>query len=205
MSWGAFTADGGKGSGNFGHAGRPGKVGGSASFSSTAEAIAYVEDNIREDALETAFAVDGNGNIVFNRSDDAEDYVIIPDEDKPKLKNAVFTHNHPRGTTFSGMDLSAAYDGMIKEIRACSKDITYSLKRQFSVKQAIPSHYANFANDYTAAVKHYNESVTDPLWDKGPKTQALADKLNNMVETYKREWLKGNAKSYGWKYTEETK
>ena len=41
MVWGQFTADGGPGSGNFGHAGRPGEVGGSASEGSSSKEPEY--------------------------------------------------------------------------------------------------------------------------------------------------------------------
>ena len=91
--------DGGPGSGNFGHGGRPGQVGGSGkggtrkigeiNSDDMGVAIQYFGDQIRNMNVEYAITIDRKGTVY--QSVGTEDSVEIEGVD---LKGAVITHNH---------------------------------------------------------------------------------------------------------------
>ena len=92
--------DGGSGSGNFGHGGRPGQVGGSGKGGTRKigeinsddmdGAIRYFGDQIRNRDRENTVAIDSEGNVY--QAVGNVDGVEIEGVD---LSGAVITHNHP--------------------------------------------------------------------------------------------------------------
>ena len=159
------------------------------------------EDSIRNNSYETAIAIGKNGERVYDKSDGHQSQVQI--EIKPEMQDCIFTHNHPRGTTFSEEDINAAFTVGMREIRACHETGYYSLRRLFNLGDSIPAMYQDFATDYAEAVRRV-KNVTDRKWAAGPQTYELAERLNREIADYRREWLSKHAKAYGWEYSEGT-
>lgn len=168
------------------------------------KAISGMENLIRNQSYESGTCVDKNGNKIFDASDGERSSIDLS-QYAERLKDTVFTHNHPSGTTFSVEDLSSAVRCGMAELRACHSNGAYSLVRQYSLDGEKPDKYRYFAWDYQEAIEKYKKDVVDDIWRKGPQVQEVADKCNNMVAEYRRKWLKDNSKQYGWIYTEESK
>lgn len=100
--------------------------------------IFETEDEIRNNAFETAAIFDSEGNPIL-RIKGKKESVSIPHADIPKLKDAIFTHNHPLEkneplsgigrATFSSADFRVAIIGDVSEMRAVSTDYSFSIKR----------------------------------------------------------------------------
>ncbi len=128
--------DGGPGSGNFGHGGRPGQVGGSGkggtrkigeiNSDDMGVAIQYFGDQIRNMNVEYAITIDRKGTVY--QSVGTEDSVEIEGVD---LKGAVITHNHTeaKGAVSFGEDdfyfLREHQD--LKELQCVNKEYTYRI------------------------------------------------------------------------------
>lgn len=131
-----MVADGGEGSGNFGHEGRPGQIGGSGKGGSqkvgevdTAymdAAIQYFGDQIRNRTVENMIVIDKEGNV----------YQAVGEEDRVELENvnfegAVITHNHPesQGIVSFGEDdfyFLREYQEL-REFHCVNKEYTYTI------------------------------------------------------------------------------
>lgn len=129
---------GGPGSGNFGHAGRPGKVGGSADRLTASEmrarplptSLADAENLIRNQPHEHGFLV-RNGTPVQYFGNDHREYIdigAIPDRDDP-FDDAVFTHNHPSTLSLSPDDVLTAARRNLAEVRAVTDAGVFTMKR----------------------------------------------------------------------------
>ena len=135
---------GGPGSGYHGHAGRPGKVGGSApdgvqDREKLDEALAQVESEIRIQTYETLVVLDKNGN-KLDSSDGASNHVVVSDKTLSFMKGNIITHNHPSGwefdpsepqhagNSFGIEDLRVAFEGEVAEIRAVTPMHVYTMR-----------------------------------------------------------------------------
>lgn len=100
--------------------------------------IYNTEDEIRNNDFETAAIFDSEGDPII-RIKGSKDSVSIPHADIPKLKDSIFTHNHPleKGeplngigrATFSSADFRVAIIGDVAEMRAVSTDYIFSIKK----------------------------------------------------------------------------
>lgn len=132
---------GGAGSGNFGHSGRPGEVGGSSKNTSSVEmraspwpkTLVEAEDRIRREINEHGFSA-RDGKIVNYVGQDQRASVHLGEiknvgsNDDPYL-NATFTHNHPDGTGLSPNDVFAAASHNMREMRAVNESGAYVVRR----------------------------------------------------------------------------
>ena len=177
-----------------------------ASFNADAQAVRQAlktyEDQIRDRKTERAVAIDSKGNVVLNKTDRKKGSVSFNAAEQAKFRDAIVTHNHPNGQTFSDADLYLAYATGAREIRACHTNGYYSLKRNFELGSVIPSNYSDFSRDYEKAAKAYIKTTVDPIWNSSQQDKAACDKCNGMVYKFRRDWLRKHAKSYGWTYTE---
>lgn len=181
-------------------------VGGVTSFVRSKNVVFALEDAenvIRGQSYESCTCVDKDGKKLFDATDYAESSIDVAPY-ASRLKDAVFTHNHPKGSTISSEDISCAVRYGMAELRACHGNGAFSLVRQYLLDGDKPENYADFAWDYQEAVKEYDDKIIRPIWEKGPQVQETADKCNKMWEDYRREWLSKNAKKYGWIYSEES-
>lgn len=165
-------------------------------------AIRGNESLIRKKDYEKGACVDKNGRLLFEATDGKASQIDL-EAYKDKLKDTVFTHNHPRGSTLSVDDVSCAVAHGMAEVRACHRGGAYSLVRQYSLDGEKPANYMDFAWDYQESVAKYDREVIDPIWRRGPQVQETADRCNKMYDDYRRLWLELNSKKYGWIYSEE--
>jgi hypothetical protein len=127
--------EGGKGSGNFGHRGRPNLVGGSAQGVKTAlgtngmlaAEIAEWGDGVPKN--ETGFILDTDGKVLFRQGGN-EISVTWNKEQVRAARGKILTHNHPKGydTSFSEGDWRCMSIMSLAEIRAVTGKYVFSLK-----------------------------------------------------------------------------
>ena len=177
--------------------------GGAGGFGgSLSNVLANYENKIRNDSTETAVVLDAKGKVLIDKSDGNTNQVTIDPADVPKLKDSIFTHNHPNGSAFSRDDLETAYSCGVKILRACHATGFYQIERDFNLGDTIPWYYKNFGYDYQQAVDMYRVNTVDPIWNGSQQGYADAVRCNNMINDYRKDWLKKNAGMYGWKYTD---
>jgi hypothetical protein len=103
--------------------------------------ITNTENEIRlNKSFETGVLFDRNGNVVIDKRG-AKYSVAFTDEECAKMKDCVFTHNHPRGwqepekslgrigNSFSPADMYLAIAHNISEMRAVTPNYTFAMKR----------------------------------------------------------------------------
>ncbi len=131
-----MAMDGGPGSGNFGHGGRPGQVGGSGKGGTRKigeinpddmdAAIQYFGDQIRNREVENTVVIDREGN-VYHAVGNVDGVGI----DGVDLNGAVITHNHPEANgilSFGEDDFYFLREHQdIKELQCANKEYTYQI------------------------------------------------------------------------------
>jgi len=189
---------GGEGSGDFGHAGRPGEVGGSSSHSVHVDRKKKIkiETELREfenaeviyDApMEMAKIVDPEGNVVLEKKGDGVS-VSFSDAEVSKMKDCILTHNHPTDYTFSRQDLSAAKYMDLQEMRATCKSGTYIMRR--------PKNGWDSVDKSTVEDIIREEAYKDMDYRKSQGMEAwITDTGVIMNNTWKR-WCKDNNVEY---------
>jgi hypothetical protein len=103
--------------------------------------ITNTENEIRlNKSFETGVLFDRNGNVVIDKRG-AKYSVAFTDEECAKMKDCVFTHNHPRGwqepekslgrigNSFSPADMYLAIAHNVSEMRAVTPNYTFAMKR----------------------------------------------------------------------------
>ncbi len=103
--------------------------------------ITNTENEIRlNKSFETGVLFDRNGNVVIDKRE-AKYSVAFTDEECAKMKDCVFTHNHPRGwqepekslgrigNSFSPADMYLAIAHNVSEMRAVTPNYTFAMKR----------------------------------------------------------------------------
>ena len=169
-----------------------------------------LESGIKSGKTETAIIYNDKGEEIARRHG-TENACEIPPENEVSLKGMRLTHNHPSGTTFSAEDLAVFQFRELKEIRAVgSTGTTFSLR----LKDPSKCEGKNFALDYHNARMKFEKENCDPAWESAKmkysagaisvkQLNSIAKTLNQQVYEYRRKWLKENAESYGFVYTEE--
>lgn len=160
--------------------------------------LSRIESRIRSDPVETAALVGPDGNVLFDKSDSIANAVYFTEEETKMMVDGTLTHNHPGGTTFSEEDIDLAVSRGLRSIRAVHTNGSYELKRQYNIGDTIPEKYIEFSKDYNNAVNSYKINTVDKIWNQ----TGDADRCNGMVADYRRQWLRDNSASYGWKYKE---
>lgn len=181
---------------------------GSSSFENKgySSALEAAESKIYKDKVETATLLDRKGNTIFSHSNNAANYVQFTPEQLVKMKGANLTHNHPSNSTFSGEDISLLTASGLNSIRATGKDRTY----QLSVIKGV-SQRNDFSSAYRAAMNE-NKKVTDKIYKSYEKSynngnmsysefQSKMPELNKKLNDLNSNWLKKNAKKYGYRYS----
>ena len=103
--------------------------------------ITKTENEIRlNKSFETGVLFDKNGNVVIDKRG-AKYSVEFTDEECAKMKDCIFTHNHPRGwqepekslgrigNSFSPADMYLAIAHNVSEMRAVTPNYTFAMKR----------------------------------------------------------------------------
>lgn len=166
-------------------------------------AIKTAENKIYKDKVETAILLDSKGNNIFTESSGATNYVQFTPEQLVKMKGANLTHNHPSNSTFSGTDISLLTHRELKSIRATGEKRTYQLTK---INGNFPRN--EFAKAFTEAYNR-NKQTTDKEYNKLRYLQTTdpacfkneCHRLDMKLNTMNSEWLKGNSKKYGYRYS----
>ena len=171
---------------------------------SVPDIVHEAENGIRDDKTETAIVFDSEGNILLKKGEGKTSSVSFTPDESKLFADAIFTHNHPSGSTFSEADLKTALTAGVREMRACHKSGAYVLKRTFEIGQLVPAKYKDFYKDYTKAFNKYKKTIVDHIWESSEQTLKDANDCNNMLSEFRKDWLRTYAKDYGWEYTEES-
>ena len=174
--------------------------------SSRLSAIQSTEAKIASRKLETAYAFDDKGQIIFKKTSGKPDRVLFTKEEVDKMPGKVLTHNHPSGTTFSVEDITLLVQHDIKEIRAANTEGAYSLRQSQNGDKgrlSFPADYKKAFEDKKKELdKIFEDTETKWLSTKisTEKFHEIIDKLNGEMAKYRDQWLKDNAKNYGYRY-----
>lgn len=170
-------------------------------------AIAIAEETIRRNKYETAVAYDSKGNLLLNKKGGSRT-VRFTNSEIAKLKDSVFTHNHPSalgargimaiGTSFSHQDLTFAVGTNLKEIRAVTPTYTFSIKRPKNGWGVSPQQVKAAYNRAERAVKR----EMNKYLDKVGRTKTSYERAN---VSYYNQINKRVAKQFGWEYLHKRK
>ncbi len=181
---------GGEGSGNFGHEGRPGEVGGSGEGGGTSnpkpsggdsgsgdietsvnERVSNFESSHAQQSKESCIGIDKNGKVVLSKTG-GESEVSFTSEEMKSVENArVFVHNHPAGSSFSDKDLDFACRTNPVEMKVVSNEYNYNLKLLYPAE--------GWPSTSSALVKTYKTEL-DRLM---PKYSAIYERTQNAEKT----------------------
>lgn len=157
-----------------------------------AKAVQSREDEIRNSPNERLSLFNESGKEIFRNDKGGEHGVSYPDE---LGGNAIVTHNHPSGRSFSDDDVFGSVTLNGKEIRAVTSDRTYSLKRPkegWGVSgDAAQSRYKQLYFQNISKASKYVKSYT------GDKQVATRRAYGNIEHTT----MKQLSKEFGWEYT----
>lgn len=135
--------DGGEGSGNFNHEGRPGKVGGSGGGGGSSEGgeksskerstektskiskkVYPNERSFKDSKIEKSVLYDDDGSVLLEKTG-SERQVRFSRQELEKFRGKVFTHSHPQDVTLSPADLMRMQEYEIKQVRAVTSKGVY--------------------------------------------------------------------------------
>lgn len=184
---GISVQDGGEGSGNFNHEGRPGKVGGSGegggssskqeskekSYTGKISRKVYPNERaFKNNRVEKAAVYDDDGSVIFEKTG-SERQVRISRQDLVKFKGKVFTHSHPQDVTLSPADLMRMQEYEIKQVRAVTSKGVYvagytgKWKKQFKNDEELKQYELSIDKEAlkTAISKHESKEWTQEYAD----------------------------------------
>jgi hypothetical protein len=96
--------------------------------SALARTIVTVEEQIATAPVEHAVVLDDAGTLLVNKEGKRMEVSFTPDEVTRMRGAAVFTHNHPGGTSFSLPDILMAKRLNIREMRVVTEQALYVLR-----------------------------------------------------------------------------
>ena len=102
-------------------------------------ALNNAESNIINQAHESAYIFDKDGNQLLHKEGDDRHVTFTYDEMK-KMEGANLTHNHPGGTSFSEADWTMAIKGKAKTVRAVGVDYE-GIARSYQIEVVDDSFY----------------------------------------------------------------
>lgn len=133
----------GKGSGNFNHEGRPGKIGGSGGGGNSSEGgeksskerstektskiskkVYPNERSFKDSKIEKSVLYDDDGSVLLEKTG-SERQVRFSRQELEKFRGKVFTHSHPQDVTLSPADLMRMQEYEIKQVRAVTSKGVY--------------------------------------------------------------------------------
>jgi len=110
--------------------GEEGDEGGGGGGGTSGDRVRSIENDsgVYGSEIEHVYAVDDNGDVLFHNSGGTNS-VEFSDSDIEKMNDAVMTHNHPSGNTFSEDDIELSTIANVREVRATGEDGTYIMTR----------------------------------------------------------------------------
>lgn len=91
--------------------------------------LANEEAELRRAGVERAVVVTPSGKSIGPRDADAKGDIHWPEEDRKAMKDGVYTHLHPEGSSFSHKDVTFAMANDLAEMRALAGRWEYVLQR----------------------------------------------------------------------------
>lgn len=144
-----------------------------------------------------------NGKIL-KELDGGENYVDAR-EYRNLMKNAIITHNHPTDDNFSSGDIKEFIDSDIYEIRASTSKEVYSLKKGTGkLNKKIKDDYdKEEMNAWNYANNKLGEKIKSNTLGYIPRENPSRYNIDRqrLKAEYKHDWLKKNAKKYGYIYS----
>jgi len=135
-------------------------------------AVTAVEKDIAQNDYETAAVFAKDGTLLLRKRGERVAIRFTPQEALQMIDAAVFTHNHPRNTSFSLADVDLAWRLRIEEIRVVSHSFLYRMKALVggwrkiewkTMEETVTTVHANVVQEFEAAL------------DKGLMTEKEAD------------------------------
>lgn len=168
----------------------------SKSFAGKAKSIDLAENKIRNLDYEKCFAFDASGKQIFYKSG-SKSRIEFSDKEAYRLKDSIFTHNHPGGGTFSKDDIKFASKQSLLEMRAVSSNRNYSISPP---EGGWSSDWwqKEGSNYYTLARQETRVFLKEEL----AAGRITKDQINDMHYQHHELWLRFAEKS-GAKYTWE--
>ncbi len=90
--------------------------------------LSKLENELRKRTTEKAYVLDEKGNVVLSK-EGAYDRVVFTKEEAEKFRNNIFTHNHPKVSSFSNNDIELAVNYNMKEIRVVGDGYVHIIER----------------------------------------------------------------------------
>lgn len=134
-----------------------------------AEKVTAFEARVRDQRIEHGLAFDKNGNTLW-QGVGAVDQIGIPKQ--VDLEGMGFSHNHPRGESFSVEDITQLLERRMGEVRAVTHHGTYSVRKKPGIRLAkLQGRIRELLPDITASLKPLetspnfdSEQINDVLW-----------------------------------------
>jgi hypothetical protein len=132
------------------------------------KALKKVGSEIVKLKYEQGYCFDENGNEIFNHTDHEEKMIDIS-RFQDKLKNNIFTHNHPNNNELSIYDMDVCLSSQMKETRSTSLDSQYG-KGTYVMKNDLKEPFN---------MKDHTEELN----------KSYDDGYDNKQETHKNKWI----------------
>ena len=126
---------------------------------------------------ETAILYDNDGNIILKKKGE-KSRVSFTKQEINKMKGGILTHNHPNGSTFSPSDINMLRYGDLAEIRACTNQGTYILRRADIWDERISS-LAEIEKDYREIELNLSGKYRDKAAREGKSIIYYLDDLDD--------------------------
>lgn len=159
----------------------------------TPKSISEFEDKYRLFPIEWANCSTRSGKTLFEKTDNATNYIKFSNDQIELMKGNILSHNHPRGTSFSDSDIGLAMKAKVQETRIAAKQYNYSMKagrsewtEKFYINSVMPEFQKMNIEFRTELIKKI---------ESGEKTREFANLNHNHII-----WTR-LAKKFGFKYS----
>jgi hypothetical protein len=174
----------------------------------TEETILEIEKNKIGSKKEIGTIISHEGTVLKEINGESHS-VDVQNEDKNLFKNNIFTHNHPMGGNFSTEDINSFLEYDLYELRASTDSgVVYSIRKgndkvdsigfAKAFTQANPKGYTNCSQRLQNDIKSGKIDINSLPYNERGMYATLKAGDRNMDD-----WLKENAKKYGFVYKKE--
>lgn len=170
-----------------------------------AQTLKKVESDKQAFTYEVGTIINRNGEIIDTIGGAAHS-IDIDEDTIPKLKNAIFTHNHPSGGSLARQDIESFIKADLFEIRASTpQGMYFGLKKKVDTPDA-EGFIEAFRGEKVGDRRRAQDKLQQML-DSGEVTAEEWQRrgyslIAELQEKDIAEWLKANAEKYGYIYEE---
>ena len=177
-------------SGNFGHAGRPGLVGGSApiGYQPTTlrlqKEIASQTKKMKPLTKEKAVILDSTGKIIKEFEGDEDTVEFDEEEDWPLMKDQIVIHNHPDGEPLSSDDFMLFINTDMREFQAIGPEGAYKIAK-LSKTDWTQEQVTEMREIYSTTYNKFLKEATDKgLSEHDAMHQAVTQTMSVITDKY---------------------